>query len=120
MTITSIANFPNGQIITVTIDQSTNTKSEAISTNGMLLTHIIPGATWDAASVTFEQSADGTNFYAVKDDAGATYTVTIAASQVITIPATKLIGGARSFKVVASAAQNTSSPRTIHLALRYV
>ena len=120
MTITSVYNFPNGQIITVTIDQSGNTKSEAITTNGMLLTHIIPGATWDAASITFEQSADGTNFYTTKDDAGTTYTVTIAASQVITIPASKLIGGARQFKVVASAAQNTSTPRTISLILRYV
>ena len=122
MSITSPLNFGNkvGQVLSITIDQTGNTKSEAITTNGNLLTHIVIGTTWDAASITFEASIDGTNFYAVKDDAGTTYTVTASSSQVITIPASKLIGGTYAFKIVSTAAQNTGSPRTINIVIREV
>lgn len=53
---------------------------------------------WDAASVTFQVSTDGTNFFNFYDDAGVEVAMTVAASRVIRmIPS--LFAGIRKLKI---------------------
>lgn len=113
MANTTISGTATSFIQTITLEQSTNTKSAAIITGGQCLVKIQIAGTWDAASITFEESLDGSTYAAVKDDAGTTYTVTAGTDRVITIPLAKLIGASGYYKIVSTAAQSSSSPRTI-------
>jgi len=119
--LNNLASLPNvTRFQTVTLNNSGNTTSETVQTLGLLLVGIVIGGTWDTANITFTESTDNTNFYAKYDDSGNLYTVTAAASHVLTVPAAKLVGMTGFLKVVATAAQNTSSPRQIVLVLRAI
>ena len=63
---------------------------------------------WDAASLSFLATLDGTNFYAVEKTDGSLYSVTVEASKwyVFDLNEATLLAGLQSFKLKASAAQS--------------
>jgi hypothetical protein len=68
-------------------------------------------AGWDAASITFQVSADGTTWQTVKKVDGNNYTLTVAQATYVVIPPADLIGlpGVWQIRAVASAAQTTAA-----------
>jgi hypothetical protein len=65
-------------------------------------------STWTAASISFNGSYDGSNFYTVKDNTGATISLTVTAGDIVTlgtIGTTAGLAGALWAQIVSSAAQ---------------
>lgn len=92
--------------------------SGAVELDGLLVGIQMPTA-WTAAGITFQASADGTNFFDVKDSAGTEVSLTAAASTYITLdPA------ARNFKAIkvrsgtSAAAVNQGAERVLVLMRR--
>ena len=70
----------------VTIDISANTtQSNAVNTDGMLLTGIIFPAAMTGTAVTFDFSVDGTNFHDVVETDGTEVTYTVTAGDVVRV-----------------------------------
>lgn len=111
--------YVSTEIQAVTIAQSGTTTAAVTCTGGMILWKIIMPTGWDAANITFTESYDNSTFQAAYNDSGTLYTVSAAASRVLTVPPTWGIGSAGFFKVVATAAQ-ASAARTLYLVLRAV
>jgi len=70
----------------VTIDISENTtQSNAVNTDGMLLTGIVFPAAMTGTAVTFDFSVDGTNFYDVVETDGTEVSYTVTAGDVVRV-----------------------------------
>lgn len=70
----------------VTIDISANTtQSNAINTDGMLLTGIVFPAAMTGTAVTFDFSVDGTNFHDVVETDGTEVSYTVTAGDVVRV-----------------------------------
>jgi len=70
----------------VTIDISANTtQSNAVNTDGMLLTGIVFPAAMTGTAVTFDFSVDGTNFHDVVETDGTEVTYTVTAGDVVRV-----------------------------------
>jgi hypothetical protein len=66
--------------------------SGAIDLGGTSLAGYIMPASWTAASVTFQASVDGTNFYNLYDQFGNEITHAVAASRFIALTPSDLVG----------------------------
>lgn len=66
--------------------------SGIVDLNGQILTAIVIPAATEGTSMTFQQSADGTNFYDVYKDDGTEYSITVAASRYIVVDQSKFAG----------------------------
>lgn len=97
------AGAPSGPVQTVqspgsTFKQQTIANGAAITATGFdvgvgaFVTGILMPASWTAASLSFQVSIDSANFYDLYDTAGSEVVVAAAASRVITVPATLLLG----------------------------
>lgn len=70
----------------VTIDISANTtQSNAVNTDGMLLTAIVFPSAMTGTAVTFDFSIDGTNFYDVVETDGTEVSYTVTAGDVVRV-----------------------------------
>ena len=63
---------------TVTIAVGASLSGASAKLNGLRLTGVATAATWDAAKISFAVSSDGTNFFALYDEAGAEVGVSAA------------------------------------------
>lgn len=106
----------------VKIDQSGNTLTLPIATSNYTLVRLAIGATWDAATITIQESADGTGlvFQTLKDTDGTVFTIQATAYGLFAILPQRVIGATGFLKIVSSAAQNTGAPRIVSLLWREV
>ena len=97
------AGVPLGPVQTVqspggTFKQQTIANGAAITATGFdvgagaFVTGILMPAAWTAASLSFQVSIDSANFYDLYDTFGSEVVVATAASRVITVPATLMLG----------------------------
>jgi hypothetical protein len=91
--------------------------SDDVNLGGRVLVGIEMPTAWTAASITFQASFDGTNFFDVYDGAGSEVSGTAGASQFITMNPATLYG----IKVIrvrsgtSAAAVNQAAERVINL-----
>jgi hypothetical protein len=103
--------------VTIAINESLSSK---VRLAGYLLCGIIMPAAWDAASLTFQNSIDDTNFANIYDSAGAEKTVTAAAARHIMLDPSEFagIGMIKVRSGTSGAAVNQTAARTIYLVVR--
>lgn len=97
--------------VTVTIANG-QTVSSAADLRGALLTAIIFPGTFTGATVSFQASVDGTNYYDVTDDAGSAVSATATDGDYVPITHTDFLG-ANHIKVVSAGAEG--GDRTVTL-----
>lgn len=85
---------------------------------GAVLLAVQTDAAFAGTGLSLEASADGTNFVAVRDEYGGTYTPVAAASRLIPIRYQVAIGLPR-VRVVSNAAQGGGTPTTLTLVVGY-
>jgi hypothetical protein len=67
--------------------------STAVDLGGMVLTRILLPSGWDAADITFQESADNSTFYNLYNGSADTeYTIQGAASRSVIIPPADILG----------------------------
>lgn len=78
---------------TVTIESgATGLASKALYIGDRVPVAIFMPATWVAASLTFQGSVDGTNFYNLYDEGGNEITFTVAQQRTVVLAAASLAG----------------------------
>lgn len=78
--------------IDVVLDQSSNTLTQAIETDGFFPARIIMPATWTAANLTFQTSADKSSYSDLYDEYGVEKTVVAAAGRAIALNPADWVG----------------------------
>jgi hypothetical protein len=63
------------------------TVSDAFDARGLSIFGLVVPAEFDGTTITFQASADGTNFFALYTDAGTQVSITVAASRALDLPA---------------------------------
>lgn len=87
--------------VPVTIPNGTAIMAAGVDIRGGELVGIVMPATWTPASITFQASGDGTNYFDVFDDGGTELSLTVAASRAVglTDAKQKVLRGIRNLKV---------------------
>ena len=102
----------------VTIDISANTtQSNAVNTDGMLLTGIVFPAAMTGTAVTFDFSVDGTNFYDVVETDGTEVSYTVTAGDVVRVDPSGWAFASSGFLRIVSGTAETAD-RTIKFIFR--
>lgn len=112
---------PAIETITATIGSAGSVSTAVDLLGGRLVALTIGGTAWTTANITFQASADGTNYADLYDDAGNEVTVTADASQFLAMDSTENFLGVRYLKLrsgTSGTPVNQTAQRTITLVVR--
>lgn len=82
--------------------------SDAVTLGAYRATALLMPAGWTAASITFQVSVDGTNYYNLYDAAGNEKTITVSTSRAVYLPTDDFLG----FKYMKIRSGTAGSPVT--------